>query len=196
MKPQTATQDTYPPPPELNVEATTEGSFETRVGVGVRWREYRADRKRRVLVQWLRRTANRALDTDPIRRHREALLHFRAAAVRADLLAIAATLERTQPPNPACLATLHKLLSNGSDSPLYNPNIDVSELHRTIDGVRAGLRAHLTHAHPEARTRPVLEASVARAVTDTGAALSAALLMIGLIPLQARLERKEVRRWA
>jgi hypothetical protein len=92
-----------------------------------------------VLVQWLRRTANRALDTDPIRRHREALLHYRVAAVRADLLEIAAILERTQTPNPDCLAILNELLSNGCDSPLYNPRIPVSELHATLDDIRSGL---------------------------------------------------------
>jgi hypothetical protein len=134
-----ATQDTHPPLADLNAEATAGRSFDARVGAGGRWREYRAERKRRVLVQWLRRTANRALDTDPIRRQREALLHYRAAAVRADLLEIAAILERTQTPNPACLATLNELLSNGCDSPLYNPCIPVSELRATLDEIRSGL---------------------------------------------------------
>lgn len=90
-------------------------------------------------MQWLRRTANRARDTDPIRQHREALLHYRAAAVRADLLEIAALLERTQTPNPACLATLNELLSNGCDSPLYNTRIPVAELHTTLGDIRSGL---------------------------------------------------------
>jgi hypothetical protein len=134
-----ATQDTHPPLADLNVEATARRSFESRVGVRGRWSEYRAQRKRRVLVQWLRRTANRALDTDPIRRDREALLHYRAAAVRADLLEIAAILERTQTPNPAYVATLNELLSNGCDSPLYNPRIPVSELHASLDDIRSGL---------------------------------------------------------
>jgi hypothetical protein len=92
-----------------------------------------------VIVQWLRRTASRARDTDPIRRRREALLHYRAAAVRADLLEIAAMLERSQTPDPTCVATLHKLLSNGCDSPLYNHRIPMSELQATLDHVRSGL---------------------------------------------------------
>jgi hypothetical protein len=66
-------------------------------------------------------------------------MHYRAAAVRADLLEIAAALERTPTPDPACIATLHKLLSNGCNSPLYNPRIPMSELHATLDDVRSEL---------------------------------------------------------
>jgi hypothetical protein len=114
-------------------------AINARVAILERWRQHRADRKRRVLVQSLRRTANRTQDADPIRPHREALLHYRAAAVRTDLLEIAALLERTRTPNPACVATLHTLLTSRSESPLYNPNIDVSELRTALDLARAGL---------------------------------------------------------
>jgi hypothetical protein len=101
-----------------------------------RWRERTVARKRRVLVQWLRRTANRAHDTDPIRRRREALLHYRAAAVRSELLEIAAMLECTRYPDPAGMAALHKLLANGCDSPLYNADVHVSELRATLYSLR------------------------------------------------------------
>jgi hypothetical protein len=67
------------------------------------------------------------------------LLRYRAAAVRPDLLEIAAMLERTQIPNPACLATLDELLSTGRDSPLYNPRIPVAELHTALNDIRSGL---------------------------------------------------------
>ena len=127
-----------------------------------RWRERSAERQgrrlgsarsRRVHAQWLRRTANRANDPDPMRRRREALLHYRAAAVRSDLLELAAMLERTHHPDPACMAALHALLANGCDSPLYNANIPVDELHTTIERVRAGLTSqpHAYTARPRAQ---------------------------------------------
>jgi hypothetical protein len=112
------------------------------------WRERSTERKRarllsarnrRSLVRWLRRTAKTAVDRDPIRRRRDVLLHYRAAAVRTDLLEIAALLERAHNADPACIEALHALLANGSDSPLYNKNIDFSQLQATLDYVRSGL---------------------------------------------------------
>lgn len=53
------------------------------------------------LARWLRRTANRERPR-PLTRTREPLLHYRAAAVRSDLLEIAALLStRTTPTPPA-----------------------------------------------------------------------------------------------
>jgi hypothetical protein len=98
-----------------------------------RWRERRAIHKRRVLVQWLRRTANHTHEPHPIARSRHALLHYRAAAVRSELLEIA------HDPDPACVTTLHELLANGCDSPLYNPDVHVSELRAAVYYVRAGI---------------------------------------------------------
>jgi hypothetical protein len=134
-----ATQTTNPTPAQLTGEALSDTAINTRVGTLEHWRQYRAERKRRVIVQWLRRTAHRAGVTNPIRRRREALLHCRAAAVQKDLLEIAAMLERTHTPNPACVATLHEVLANGCDSPLYNAEMDISELHRMLNRVRSGL---------------------------------------------------------
>lgn len=96
-------------------------------------------RNRRVLAQWLRRTAKHAVDPDPIRRRRDVLLHYRAAAVRTDLLEIAAKLEHAKDPDPACVTALQKLLANGCDSPLYNATVHVSELQATLDFIRSGL---------------------------------------------------------
>jgi hypothetical protein len=108
-------------------------------GILERRRERTAARKRSVLARWLRRTANHRPDPDPIARRRQLLLHDRTAAVRSELLEIAAMLERANDPDPASIAALHKLLANGCGSPLYNPDIHVSELRATLYGVRGGL---------------------------------------------------------
>jgi hypothetical protein len=96
-------------------------------------------RKRRMLARWVRRTANREPRHLPLARTPEPLLHYRAAAVRTDLLEIAALLEHTHNPDPARAAALHDLLANGCDSPLYNTDIHISELLATLDYVRSGL---------------------------------------------------------
>ena len=147
---------TSPPRPPGTTTASSRGIREW-------WRQRRAEHRRRVIVHWLRRTANRAEEPHPIARRRQPLLHYRAAAVRTELLEIAAALERAQNPDPAAVATLRELLANGCDSPLYNPDIHVSELHATLHHVRAGLGAdaappaaiHKTaarHAPPAAET--------------------------------------------
>jgi hypothetical protein len=94
---------------------------------------------RRELARWLRRTANHTERLRPRTRTREPLLGYRAAAVRANLLEIAALLEHTSNPDPARVAALQDLLASGCDSPLYNPDIHISELHATLDYVRSGL---------------------------------------------------------
>jgi hypothetical protein len=96
-------------------------------------------RTRRALARWLRRTANATERPHALSRTPEPLLRYRAAAVRSDLLEIAAIVEHTTNPDPRCVAELRDLLANGCDSPLYNPNIHVSELHATLDYLRAGL---------------------------------------------------------
>jgi hypothetical protein len=136
-EPEISTQDTDSTPSGPLAEASFVRSFETCVGVAGRWREYRAERKRRRLVQALRRAAVRALETHPNRQ--QVLLRYRVAAVRPDLLEIAAMLEHTQAPNPVCLATLSDLLTNGRDSPFYNPRVPVAELHTTLDDIRSEL---------------------------------------------------------
>jgi hypothetical protein len=119
-------------------------------GIIERWRERTAarhvarllsPRSRRALARRLRQTADvaRAHKPGAFRRHREPLLQLRVAAVRADLLAIAALLEHTNHPDPARLSALHELLAAGPDSPLHNASIDVSELHAVLDYVRSGL---------------------------------------------------------
>jgi hypothetical protein len=127
--------------------ARTAGALERAPGILDRWQARRTDRKqarlisarnRRVLAKSLRRTANHAIDPDSVRRRHDVLLHYRAAAVRTDLLEIAALIERAENPDPDCVAALRNLLLNG-DSPLYHPGVPVSELYATLDHVRSGL---------------------------------------------------------
>jgi class 3 adenylate cyclase len=73
-----------------------------------------------------------------MRRRHSVLLRFRAAAVRSELLEIAALLERARDPDPACVVALRELLANG-DSPLYHPGIPAAQLLATLDYVRTGL---------------------------------------------------------
>ena len=147
-----ATQNPYAEHAHLPARLPIHTTVETEDGLTGRWHQRNAKRKRtrlvsarnrRALAKWVRRTANHAHDPDPIRRRREALLHHGAAAVRTELLEIAAIIEHAHDPDPAAVAALHALLANGCDSPLYNANIHVSELRATLDYVRDEL---LTHA--------------------------------------------------
>jgi hypothetical protein len=129
--------------------AHTARPAERAPGILDSWQTRRAERKNarlisapnpRVLAKWLRLTANHAADRDPIRRRHDALLHYRAAAVRTDLLEVAALLEHAQAPDPECITVLHNLLANHTaDSPLYNPHTPFTELEAILDKVRTGL---------------------------------------------------------
>jgi hypothetical protein len=153
-----ATQPTPPTSVAHPGRAQTAGALERPPGILDRWQAQRAERKqarlisaryRRVLAKWRRRTANHAIDPDPIRRRHDVLLHYRAAAVRTDLLEIAALLERAHNPDPAGIEALRALLANDTDSPLYNTNTPFSELEATLDFVRSGLETD--PQHPTAR---------------------------------------------
>ncbi len=67
------------------------------------------------------------------------LLYYRAAAVRADLLEIAALLEHAHDPDPGSVAALRDLL-RGERSPLFDAAVAASELRATLDRARAALR--------------------------------------------------------
>jgi hypothetical protein len=151
-----ATQPTYPAPLAQPAHATTERG----PGLLARWRAHRAERRqarvvsarnRRVLAQWLRRTVHHPVDRDPTRRRREILLCDRVAAVRTELLEIAALLECGPDPDPACVVALHGLLASGCDSPLYNADVHISELRATLYYVQAELASAAEHA----RRRPI-----------------------------------------
>jgi hypothetical protein len=90
------------------------------------------------LVEGLRRVARRAASPTPARRF-EVLLCDRAAAVRFELLDLAALLQRTRNPHPEAIATLRWLLTDGCESPLYNRDVPASRLTPALDEVRAAL---------------------------------------------------------
>jgi hypothetical protein len=111
-----------------------------------RWHGRRADRrlarlltprKRRALARALRGTAKDATEPGSCL-HSSVLLRYRAAAVRTELLEIAALLEQAPDPDPACVHEIHQLLTN-ANSPLYHRSIHVSELYATLYYLRAGL---------------------------------------------------------
>ena len=142
-----ATQDAYSDHTGVPADAHN-GYVQRPVGAPERGRERRAQRERarlmtarnrRTLARRLRLTARLATDRDPIRRRHDVLLHYRAAAVRTDLLEIAALVEHAHHPDPDCVAALRDLLADGCDSPLYNADIHFSELHAVLAYVRSGL---------------------------------------------------------
>src|SRR5213078_4208756 len=101
------TPDTHAHPLEQPAEVPTPRTISRPCRLVQRWRERHELRKRtrlvsprsrRVLTQWLRRTAKHAIDRDPIRRRRDLLLHARVTAVRTDLLEVAALLEQVDDP--------------------------------------------------------------------------------------------------
>lgn len=143
-----ATQPTHPERTAQTVTTPTPATAKPGSRSLGRLSAHRAARKRarltsahsrRVLAKWLRRTANCTRPRHRLARTPEPLLHYRAAAVRADLLELAAMLEHTLNVDPDRIATLQDLLANGCDSPLYNPDIHISELHATLHYLRAGL---------------------------------------------------------
>ena len=142
------TRQTVPDHVEQPGRAPARAGVKRALGGLERWREPAAEQKRarlvsarnrRILARWLLRTAKKAVDRNPICRRREPLLHYRAAAVRTDLLEIAALLEHAHNADPACLEALRTLLANGIDSPLYNTTTPFSELEATLNYVRSGL---------------------------------------------------------
>jgi hypothetical protein len=157
-----ATQNTYSHRTALPGQAPTHATSEHGVSTLERFCERRTarrrrrlvtPRKRRVIARWLRRTADHAQEPHPLVRRRQALLHYRVAAVRTDLLEIAAMLEHAQDPDPARVEALRDLLANGCDSPLYNADIHVSELCATLAYVRCGLATHY-YDQPHGNSNP------------------------------------------
>jgi hypothetical protein len=139
-----ATQPTHP----TGIAGPTTDTVEPGASMRQRWHTHRSDRaqarltsarNRRILAQWLRRTANHTERLRPRTRTHEPLLGYRAAAVRTELLEIAALIEHAQNPDPDRVATLRNLLANGCNSPLYNADIHSSELLATLHYIRTGL---------------------------------------------------------
>lgn len=95
-------------------------------------------RTQRTLIDGLRAVARRSRQQGRRRRF-EVLLSRRAAAVSGELLALAALLDITEDPDPAAIDALVGLLTDGRESPLYNPAVHVSELYATLIDVRRRL---------------------------------------------------------
>jgi hypothetical protein len=52
---------------------------------------------------------------------------------------IAVLLEQATDPDPTCVAAVHRLLSDGCESPLLNPDVHISGLRATVYYLRCGL---------------------------------------------------------
>ena len=101
-------------------------------------RRLQSERTRRALAAGLRRTASpiqpsRRFDPCPV-------LADRAAAMAGQLLELANALEQTRTPDPAIVALIRELLTDGT-SPLYNPNLPATDLQTTLTRARAGITA-------------------------------------------------------
>jgi hypothetical protein len=105
-------------------------------------RRLQSARTRRALAAGLRRTADP--NQPPSRLDPSPVLVDRIQTVRAELLALADALEQTRTPDPASVAQLRELLTNGT-SPLYNPNLPADDLHTTLAHARAGITNPAQH---------------------------------------------------
>jgi hypothetical protein len=107
------------------------------------WRADGAERKaRRLLGSRKRRSlaasARRAATYTSTGSRRTVLLADRVAAVRDELLEIALMLEHADDLDASWVFAVHKLLTDGCDSPLFNRDIHISELRATLFYLRRG----------------------------------------------------------
>jgi hypothetical protein len=94
----------------------------------------------RSVVRQLRRIARSRPEPDPLRRHYVLHQQDRVAAVRDELLELAALIEQARDIDPECLVEVRRLLTSGCDSPLYNPDIHPSEMLAALYFMRSRLR--------------------------------------------------------
>jgi len=95
-----------------------------------------AARQRRRLASSLRRAANCVATPS---RH-TVLIPDRVAAVRDELLELALILEHSGARDASWVLAVHKLLTDGCKSPLYNSEIHISELRATLYYLRSAHR--------------------------------------------------------
>jgi hypothetical protein len=145
-------------------------------------RRLQSARTRRTLAAALRRTA------DPIQSAGRfdpcPVLVDRVAPIRDEILKIANDLEQTQTPDPACIALIRELLTNGS-SPLYNPNLPADSLYTNVARARAGI-AGQTLADAPRRQRTTASGKQARDVPH-----SASLGIDRRAPTRGRLPERQ-----
>jgi hypothetical protein len=91
-------------------------------------RKHASPRKRRRLAASLRRAAT----TKATPSRYTVLLLDRVAAVRDELLELAEMLDTADELDVSWVLAVHKLLTDGCASPLYNPEIHMSELRATL----------------------------------------------------------------
>jgi hypothetical protein len=113
------------------------GNEHPRRGLLARWRVRAAERKeRRLLSSRTRRrlavSARRAAASKPTQSRNTVLLRDRAGAVRDELLEIALMLEHGHALDAEWISDVHKLLTDGCASPLYNRDVHISELRATL----------------------------------------------------------------
>lgn len=99
----------------------------------------RSARRQRQVVTGLRAVARRSAPSAAPARF-GVLLIDRAAAVRPQLLEVAALVAGTAQPAPHCIDRLHALLTDGCASPLFNPRVPAAALSAELDEARAALR--------------------------------------------------------
>lgn len=97
----------------------------------------RPDRDRpRFLAECLRDAVSRAVIRDGWFRRRGLLLCDRVIAAQAELLEVADLLEHSDGPDPEAVATVHRLLTDGCESPLFNRSVHESELRAALHFAR------------------------------------------------------------
>jgi hypothetical protein len=112
-------------------------------GAVARWRSYATERKKRRLLSGRNRrrlvaSLRRAATYDSTESRRTVLLVDRVAAARNALLEIATVLEHADDLDPCWVSAIHRLLTDGCESPLYNRDVHVSELLATLYYLRGG----------------------------------------------------------
>lgn len=120
-------------------------SEQPRFGAWARWRARAAERKQQRLLSRRQRrklavSVRRAATCDSARSRHAVFLPDRAAAVRDELLEIALILEHDDDLDATWVLAIHKLLTDGCESPLYNRDIHVSELRATLYYLRGERR--------------------------------------------------------
>lgn len=95
-----------------------------------------SNRSRQGLAEGLRRAADR--NQPPHRFDCCPVLLGRVAVVRTEMLQLARALQETSAADPASVALIRELLTNGF-SPLYNPNLSTDELRAALTRAHAGM---------------------------------------------------------
>lgn len=95
-----------------------------------------SNRSRQALADGLRRAADPK--QPPHRFDYCPVLRGRVAVVRTEMLQLAQALQETPAADPASVALIRELLTNGF-SPLYNPNLSTDELSATLTRALAGM---------------------------------------------------------